>query len=75
MDDLLADWLTEEELASQLKHHERTLARWRVLGIGPRFTRCGRKFIYHRDDLAAWLRAGGVAAPKQSQQRRGAARS
>ncbi len=75
MSDLLTDWLTEEELAAQLKHHERTLARWRVLGIGPRFSRNGRKFIYHRDDLTAWLRAGGVAAPKQSLQRRGAARS
>jgi hypothetical protein len=68
-DHLLADWLTEREVAEQLKHHERTVARWRVLGIGPRYSLNGRQFIYHKADVAAWLRSGGVAAQPKDPQR------
>jgi hypothetical protein len=72
---LLADWLTEEEVAVQLRHCEQTPRRWRASGIGPPFSRNGRQFIYHKGDVNSWLRAGGIAAPKQSQQRRGVARA
>jgi hypothetical protein len=59
-DHLLADWLTEREVAEQLKHHERTVARWRVLGIGPRYSLNGRQFIYHKADVAAQRRRCGA---------------
>jgi hypothetical protein len=56
----LTDFLTEEKLAEQLGHHVRTIARWRLQGIGPRFTHAGRRVIYNRNDIAGWLAAGGT---------------
>jgi hypothetical protein len=67
---LLADWLTEEEVAVQLGHCEQTLRRWRMSGIGPPFSRNGRQFIYHKGDVSSWLRAGGINAATKPQPRR-----
>ena len=69
----LAHFHSEEEVAKQLGHHGRTLARWRQEGIGPRFTQNGRRIIYHDEDVSGWLRAGGLkaaAASKQQPRRR-----
>jgi predicted site-specific integrase-resolvase len=71
----LADFLTEEKLAEQLGCHERTVARWRMKGSGPRFTSAGRRVIYNKDDVTAWLRSGGTAAPQQGSKRARARRS
>lgn len=71
-DQLLAGWLSEQEVAEQLRHHWQTVRRWRLLGIGPKFSRCGRKYLYQRADVAVWLAAGGVAAPKPQRSKRAA---
>jgi hypothetical protein len=68
-DHVLADYLSEEKLAAQLGINLRTLRRWRDKRLGPRFIMKGRQLIYNRDDIAAWLRAGGTAAPRPSQRR------
>jgi Helix-turn-helix domain len=74
--DLLRDWLTEEQLAAQLRHCEQTLRRWRKRGVGPRFTQNGRGILYHHEDVTSWLRAGGInaAATKAQPRRRARAR-
>ena len=56
-EDILADFLTLEEAAAELKVCERTLDRWRRLDEGPPITRLGRRILYRRSSLLAWLRA------------------
>ncbi len=34
-----------------------TLTNWRYRGVGPRYTKIGRKVLYRRADLDAWLTA------------------
>jgi hypothetical protein len=60
MHDVLADFLSEEALAKQLGHHQRTMARWRRQGRGPSFVLNGRSVLYHVADVSTWLRAGGA---------------
>ena len=72
---LLADYLTEQKLAESLKCHPRTPARWRARRIGPRYTLNGRQILYHVEDVRQWLRAGGLAAPAPTPQRRERARA
>jgi hypothetical protein len=55
-DKLLADFLTQVEVAAELKICERTLDRWRRLGEGPPITKLGRRILYRRSSLQAWLR-------------------
>jgi hypothetical protein len=66
---LLAEFLTQGEAADELKVCKRTLDRWRRLGEGPPITKLGRRPLYRRSSLAAFLRArehhggdGGTAA-------------
>ena len=53
---LLADFLTQDEAAAELKVCERTLDRWRKLDDGPPITKLGRRILYRRSSLEAWLR-------------------
>jgi Helix-turn-helix domain len=55
-DTILADFLTQEKAAAELKICERTLDRWRQLGEGPPITKLGRRILYRRSSLQAWLR-------------------
>jgi excisionase family DNA binding protein len=32
-----------------------TLAKWRISGEGPRYARVGKRVLYRRDDLDAWM--------------------
>ena len=54
---ILSDFLTKQELASELGREMRTLDRWDVLGIGPPRTRVGRKVLYRRTSVQKWLAA------------------
>lgn len=54
---VLADYLTEAELARELDKSKRTLERWRRLRIGPTPTICGNKILYAITDVRIWLRA------------------
>jgi hypothetical protein len=64
---ILSGFLSEKELAQELGHCERTLARWRKLRVGPPFVMNGREPIYDSQQVRAWLAAGGTskAAPRQ----------
>ena len=54
---LLEDYLSENELAKQLKKTPRTLQRWRRNRIGPPHTPMGRDIYYRREAVLEWLRA------------------
>jgi hypothetical protein len=58
-DTLLADFLTQDEAAAELTVCERTLDRRRRLGEGPPITKLGRRVLYRRSSLHAWLRSHG----------------
>ena len=53
---LLAEYFTPGEAAAELKVCERTLSRWHLLGEGPPVTKLGRRILYRRSSLLAWLR-------------------
>jgi DNA-binding transcriptional MerR regulator len=49
--------LTEAEAAEVIRVSARTLRRWRVEGTGPPVAGyAGRRALYRRSDLLAWLR-------------------
>jgi excisionase family DNA binding protein len=47
--------LTLSETAELLRLSERTLERWRVVGGGPVFCKLGKRVLYRRIDLDAWI--------------------
>jgi Helix-turn-helix domain len=65
---ILAEFLTREELASELRRSPRTLDRWEVHGMGPPRTLVGRQVLYRRSSLLRWL----AAQEQRSNQRGGA---
>jgi hypothetical protein len=55
--------LTSREAASILHLSERTLERWRVAGIGPRFVRLNHSIRYRQQYLDAHVAARVVGSP------------
>jgi hypothetical protein len=55
-------YLTAAELSERFrgKISVRTLANWRCLGIGPRYTKIGGRCLYPIDEVIAWERARTV---------------
>ena len=54
---LLADWISREQLAGELGLTPDTLARWQARRVGPPCTRIGRKALYRRAAVQDWIRA------------------
>jgi len=54
---ILSEFLTLENLATELGRNPRTLDRWHVLGLGPPRTHVGRKVLYRRTSVQKWLAA------------------
>ena len=52
---LLADWISREQLAGELGIACDTLGRWEARQIGPPCTRIGRKVLYRRGAVRDWL--------------------
>ena len=52
-----ADLLTISEAAELLRAPVATLRYWRHPGSGPHSFRLGRRVLYRRDDLHAWIAA------------------
>lgn len=51
------DLLTTSEAAAILRVPDGTCRYWRHLGTGPRSARLGRRVVYRRGDLDAWIAA------------------
>jgi hypothetical protein len=52
---LLSEYMTEDELAAELRRTKRTIVRWRALGVGPKAIRLGRQWLYRRESVRDWL--------------------
>lgn len=65
---LLADYLSEEELARELGRAQRTLQEWRAKRIGPPFTRIGRAYYYAKDHVRTWI-ASNTQTPVRARRR------
>ena len=52
---LSSEYYTRTELAAELSLCERTLIRWQQRGEGPALTLIGRRPLYKRATVAAWL--------------------
>jgi Helix-turn-helix domain len=50
------DYLTDTELADELRVHRSTLKRWRMSGTGPAFVKVGRRPIYMVAAVNTWLK-------------------
>jgi hypothetical protein len=48
-------YLTKEKLARALHVAKRTLDRWHVLRTGPPRTYAGKKVLYRKSSIEAWL--------------------
>jgi len=57
--------LTQREAALALRLSERTLERWRVAGIGPRFVRLNHRIRYRQQDLDAHVAARVVGSTSE----------
>jgi hypothetical protein len=51
----MTDLLKGPELAEWIRTPETTLAYWRHIGYGPKYLRVGKRVLYRRDDVEAWL--------------------
>ncbi|WP_019956191.1 helix-turn-helix transcriptional regulator [Yoonia vestfoldensis] len=60
---LLADWISREQLASELGIACDTLARWEARQLGPPCTRIGRKVLYRRSTVENWINAQEQTRP------------
>ncbi|WP_336031973.1 helix-turn-helix transcriptional regulator [Geodermatophilus sp. FMUSA9-8] len=60
-----AELLTIIEAAAVLRAPVATLRYWRHLGTGPKSFRLGRRVLYRRDDLRAWVDAQADHSPRR----------
>jgi predicted DNA-binding transcriptional regulator AlpA len=54
---LLSLFFTQPELARELGVTRKTLDRWAAQNKGPAQTRLGRRIVYRKESVTAWLRA------------------
>lgn len=51
----MGELLNPAETAEAIKSTTSTLAYWRHIGKGPKYAKVGRRVIYRRTDVEAWL--------------------
>ncbi|SDX72544.1 helix-turn-helix transcriptional regulator [Roseicitreum antarcticum] len=67
---LLADWISREQLAGELGIACDTLARWEARQLGPPCTRIGRKVLYRRTTVENWINAQEQTRPARTRRGR-----
>lgn len=60
---ILAGWVSPADLARELGLTEDTLRRWEDRRTGPACVRAGRKVLYRRSAIEAWLAAQELPSP------------
>ena len=58
----LPGYLLVDEVAALLRTPKNTLYAWRKNGTGPPASRIGRRLLYPRDELLAWVERQSSAA-------------
>lgn len=56
------DYMTTEEVAALLRTSPETVRYWRHLGKGPTSFKLGRRVLYARVDVEAWITAAKEGA-------------
>jgi hypothetical protein len=59
---ILKDYISQADLAAQLRKSVKTLVRWELDGRGPPVTRIGRDVLYSIPSFEKWLKAQERAA-------------
>lgn len=54
---VLSEWLTQGELASELRVSVDTIRRWSARRIGPPSIKLGARVLYRRETVKDWLRS------------------
>lgn len=49
------EYLVTKEVADVVRTSPETVRYWRHIGKGPKSTKVGRKVLYRREDVEAWL--------------------
>jgi predicted DNA-binding transcriptional regulator AlpA len=57
--------LTQRQCAEALALSERTLERFRVSGVGPKFVRMGKSVRYRLSDVEAWIASRVVGSTSE----------
>lgn len=59
-----AKYLTPQELSDRYRGEitVRTLANWRCLGVGPKFTKVGGRILYPLAEVLSWERSRTVGS-------------
>lgn len=55
------EYLNIDEVADLIRTPKATLYRWRHMGSGPPAHRVGRRLLYRRDEVIAWVEADDAA--------------
>lgn len=58
-------YLTQNEAAAALRLSPRTLERHRLTGTGPKFKKLGRRVVYSRADIEAWVSASTFSSTSE----------
>lgn len=53
--EVLDDFLTAKQAATEIGVHVRTLKYWKAAGFGPDHFYLGKRLFYRRSDVIAWL--------------------
>ena len=53
--ELLAEYLSRDQCAHELKITARTLSRWESAGLAPPSVKLGKRRLYRRSSVEAWL--------------------
>ena len=64
-------YMTQAEAAELLRLSPRTLERLRVIGTGPRFAKAGRRVLYRRGDVEAWVDGHSFVSTREALQASG----
>ena len=57
--------LTQRQASEMLALSERTLERFRISGIGPKFVRMGKSIRYRLSDVEAWIASRTVGSTSE----------
>jgi DNA-binding transcriptional MerR regulator len=68
-DSVLSGYITPKELAQDLGIDVRSLQRWASLGLGPPLTDIGKKRVYSRASVLAWLAEQERKRPRRRAER------
>lgn len=62
----MSDYLTPAQVRTEFHIPERTQERRRYEGTGPKFVKAGRRILYRRADIEAWLAANTFTSTSEA---------